>query len=621
MDVVGRENVNVQNAVIVSGVTLTEEDQVLETYLSRFGSVRRNLLIDDPQSEFHRNAIVEFTHRSAMSNLEPQLPLTLVSPTNTDIVFRVRALGTVHTPTIGTATVECLEKLQGIASANGETLQDVLQRELMKVGGAKTPVDVPLETNPLTSATSTPSRLEGFRSPSVLRLEPENPAKATKGATSPHYLNDADSVETISVKFPTSALHPPGVQRVVMEHIVKTSDPVSPHNTLFRLKAFSGRSPRPSNEPDFDTWRASVDYLLNEPSLPESHKTRRIIDSLLPPASDIIKHVSPLAPSTECLKLLESVYGSVEDGDELLAKFISTLQNPGEKSSVYLHRLHVALSATIRRGGVAENERDRCLLKQFCRGCWDNILIADLQLENRKLDPPPFAELAILIRTAEEKQTSKEERMRKHLGVSKHQPAPLKLRTAAHQQSAYCCDATEEDFNNTLAPDTPKQKTPKQKTKTQHPEMSEVSILKKEIVALQSQIAAIKTATNKEVREQGMTNDLQELREQIAELKVQVVSSGAHRNRSERSFSQRDNLSRPGASEIGRDKNEKPKHTEIRTNRPRPWYCFHCGEDGHLAINCESPPNPSRVEEKRRKLRERQAEWDLQHGFATEPLN
>lgn len=84
----------------------------------------------------------------------------------------------------------------------------------MKVGGVKTPADAPpraepgeeqspLETNPLTSATSTPSRSEGFKSPSVLRIEPENPVKANIGTASPHCLNDADadSVETISVKF------------------------------------------------------------------------------------------------------------------------------------------------------------------------------------------------------------------------------------------------------------------------------------------------------------------------------------------------------------------------------------------------------------------------------------
>ncbi len=49
MDVVERENVNVQNAVIVSGITLTELDEALEAYLQKFGSIRQNLLIDDPR--------------------------------------------------------------------------------------------------------------------------------------------------------------------------------------------------------------------------------------------------------------------------------------------------------------------------------------------------------------------------------------------------------------------------------------------------------------------------------------------------------------------------------------------------------------------------------------------
>ncbi len=84
----------------------------------------------------------------------------------------------------------------------------------------------------------------------------------------------------------------------------------------------------------------------------------------------------------------ESVYGSVEDGEELLAKFMTMLQNQGEKPSSYLHRLQVMLSTAVRRGGIAESERDRCLLNQFCRGCWDNGLIANLQLERRKINPP-----------------------------------------------------------------------------------------------------------------------------------------------------------------------------------------------------------------------------------------
>ncbi len=173
-----------------------------------------------------------------------------------------------------------------------------------------------------------------------------------------------------------------------------------------RLRAFSGRRPRPPNEPDYDTWRASVDLLLSDPSISDLQRVRRILDSLLPPAADVVKHVRPPALPGVYLEILESVYGSVEDGDELLAKFMGTLQNQGEKSSDYLHRLQVILSATIRRGGIEEKDRDRCLLKQFCRGCWNNGLIASLQLEKVKAQPPTFAELVVLIRTEEGKHAS-----------------------------------------------------------------------------------------------------------------------------------------------------------------------------------------------------------------------
>ncbi|KAI7804666.1 putative zinc finger CCHC domain-containing protein 12-like [Triplophysa rosa] len=543
MDVIERENFDVWNAVIVSGLTSTELDQVLETYLSRFGSIRHFLSIDDPHSEFHRSVVVEFTHDSAMHSLGPQLPLTIVNPADPETMFRVRAPGSVFPHTSVSDTAECLVKSR-----------------------------------------------ETQRSPG-LRVESESPAKANVGAVSPRSSNDVDasSVETISVKFPMLAVHPPGIQREVMEHIVRTNDTILPAQALF------------------DTWRASVDYLLNDPSLPESHKMRKILDSLLPPASDIIKHVNPNAPASECLKLLESVYGSVEDGDELLAKFISTLQNPGEKSSAYLHRLHIVLSSTIRWGGVVEGERDRCLLRQFCRGCWDNALIADLQLET------------LLIRTAEDKQTSKEERMRKHLGVNKPTTAPLKLRTASHQQSAYCT-TLEEDAIDLPALDVPKQKAPKCKNKPQCSEPLEVDALKKEIAALQNQIVALRTAADREVRERAETSELQKLRGHIAELRAQVTATGAQRNQAGKPSRQRDNQSNPDIRMSGQDGNWS-QQAEVRTSQPRPWYCFRCGEDGHLTINCENPPNPSRVEDKRRKLRERQAEWDLQGATAATHLN
>nr|XP_023692861.1 zinc finger CCHC domain-containing protein 12-like [Paramormyrops kingsleyae] len=427
--------------------------------------------------------------------------------------------------------------------------------------------------------------------------EPENPAKRSTPAKSPYQPRSPDAsvaeAEIMSLNIPTSALNPPGIQRVVMEHVVRTSDSMTSSHVSFCLKAFSGRIPRPSHEPDFDTCRASVDFLLNDQSLSDLHKTGKVLDSLLPPASDVVKHVAPFASALECLKLLESVYGSVEDGDELFAKFIGALQNQGEKPSTYLHRLHVMLSAAIRRGGVAEAERNRCLLKQFCRGCWDNSLITDLQLEGKRVTPLSFTEFVVLVRIAEDKQSLKEERMKKHLGLNRHAPVPLKLRASAKQKSA------------------------KSKSKV---EKSEVEILKKEVSKLQTQISMMKTEPVCKERRSPTVEEFSELRHQIAELQANFIPR-LQRERQEKS---------PALHTFPAKHQTKPMGPEMNTSfrpigqfhsRPRPGYCFHCGDDGHLAVNCENDSNSHKVEEKRRELRERQAKWDLQNASNLRPLN
>lgn len=44
----------------------------------------------------------------------------------------------------------------------------------------------------------------------------------------------------------------------------------------------------------------------------------------------------------------------------------------------------------------------------------------------------------------------------------------------------------------------------------------------------------------------------------------------------------------------------------VPAKRPKPWYCFRCGEDGHIANNCNDPPNPTLVSTKRKELKDRQ---------------
>ena len=122
------------------------------------------------------------------------------------------------------------------------------------------------------------------------------------------------------------------------------------------------------------------------------------MESLGPPAAHVVKPVGPQALPTAYLELLDSAFGIVQDGDELFAVFLNTFQNTGETPSQFLHRLQTILTKVLKRGGLSANEADRHLLRQFCRGCWDNVLIADLQLERKRDNPPPFTELLLQLR-------------------------------------------------------------------------------------------------------------------------------------------------------------------------------------------------------------------------------
>lgn len=213
-----------------------------------------------------------------------------------------------------------------------------------------------------------------------------------------------------------SDLHPPEVQKVIVEHIVRKDDFNAHSHFPIKLRQFSGKTPRPSSETDYDTWRSHAELLRKDPTLSNLQKSRKMIDSLLSPAAHIVKRLSPETSPETYLQLLDAAFGTVEDGEELFAQFMNTLQDPGEKASSYLCRLQVVLNLAVKRGEVAAEEADRYILKQFCRGCWDNILLSDLNLEEKKRHPPAFAELLLQIRTEEDRLAAKVTRMNKHLG-------------------------------------------------------------------------------------------------------------------------------------------------------------------------------------------------------------
>lgn len=179
-----------------------------------------------------------------------------------------------------------------------------------------------------------------------------------------------------SINLGASDVNAPEVQRYVVEHIVKSEDAAMCTRSSHRLCVFSGRVPHPQHEVDYDTWCSGADLIMKDPSISDIQRSCLILDSLLPPAADIVKHVSLDQPPDIYINQLDSAYGTVQDGEELYAEFMDTFQNAGENPSIYLRRLQVALSLAVKRGGVPESDVNKHLLNQFCRGCWDNTLIS-----------------------------------------------------------------------------------------------------------------------------------------------------------------------------------------------------------------------------------------------------
>ena len=96
MEVVETENVKVLNSVIVSGLADTDEDQDVTDFLKQHGRIARILRVDEPESPYHKNAIVEYETGDALKALELKLPYDYMSPT--EVTYEIRALASGNCP-------------------------------------------------------------------------------------------------------------------------------------------------------------------------------------------------------------------------------------------------------------------------------------------------------------------------------------------------------------------------------------------------------------------------------------------------------------------------------------------------------------------------------------------
>ncbi|KAK0148356.1 Paraneoplastic antigen Ma1 [Merluccius polli] len=451
MEVVKLQNIKVQNAVLVSGLTHSEIDNEVFDFLKQFGSVAR--LVEVPSADKEVKVIVEFQHEATVKELEKQhLPL--------------------HRALHCKPAVAYLTELKDLAQRSSKSFEDILREELARIGesvGRETQVN---DTETPAEPAPTPLTDEPQVMPPISDEDASSVIITPQIAEAVIEITSHEDGKMHSPQPPAELHSTPEVQRVIVEHIVRSNEMASHSNLSYKLKPFSGRVPHPAFEVDYDAWRSSVEFCLNDPVISDTQVVRKIVESLSSPAANIVKSLGPKATPKAFLKLLDSAYAAVEDGDELFARFLNTNQNVGEKASDYLQRLHTTLSSVISREGIVPNDADKQLLRQFCRGCWDSPLLMSLQLEQRKTDPPSFPEFLLLLRTEEDKQASKATRMKQHLGITK-------TRALSHMQTTLM--SSMDSFDTTSDPDSV--------SSAAHND------LKKEIADLRAQIAQLKACS------------------------------------------------------------------------------------------------------------------------------
>ncbi len=334
MEVIYSENIKVPNSVIVSGLSGTKADEEVFDYLKQFGSISRSIVVSLPDSEHGNQIIVEYTYSDAVEALQGSLPLDRPCIANPNIIHHIASLSSVYSNERGSAaTSTFLSELKNLAKLSGKPFEDVLKEELGRItesiGECEHTTESkisegPSPVSPLKEAVEMPSSAHESSYCAHTVQEPDFSSEQSSSLHGPSHTEPKVLPSSTEKTFQLSPdqLSTPEVQRVVVEHRVKSTEIATHFQSTVRLKPFSGRVPCPNYEVDYDTWRSSLEFYMTDPSLSDVMLVRRIVDSLLPPTADVVKPLGPRATSKAYLDLLDSAYATVEDGYKLFVKFL-----------------------------------------------------------------------------------------------------------------------------------------------------------------------------------------------------------------------------------------------------------------------------------------------------------
>uniref|UniRef100_A0A3B1JFJ8 CCHC-type domain-containing protein n=1 Tax=Astyanax mexicanus TaxID=7994 RepID=A0A3B1JFJ8_ASTMX len=361
---------------------------------------------------------------------------------------------------------------------------------------------------------------------------------------------------------------PESIIRAVSDLLEKTAKPHSESHAYKRLRIFSGTSPTPAGEENLENWLEQAKLMVEESNCSDGEKRRRIVESLKGSALEIfqaVKVADPQASPVAYIEAIESSFGSMESGEDLYFAYRTMQQQSGERLSDFLRRLDRSLTKIVQRGGLPAALVDQARVEQLLRGAVDSdLMLIHLRLRERKNNPPTFLKLLNEIKEEEQYEATRQKMntpsRRQHIrtvhACEERSSEIDELKELRTDIKKWITKAGEQTDKLTKTPTTDTDS--RAKEKLTHPEHeSEVQMLKRQVQELQSQLTV---------------------------MAVQQVHSTSYRGRS---FKQ---SSDPPGRELPRERGELAKHDT--------FFCYRCGEDGHIATKCKDPENLPKVIQK-----------------------
>ncbi|XP_053301840.1 uncharacterized protein LOC128460622 [Pleuronectes platessa] len=360
--------------------------------------------------------------------------------------------------------------------------------------------------------------------------------------------------------------NPEDIIRAVGDVMSRTNKQPDSH-PYRRLRTFSGVSPTPTGEESLDNWLEQAKLLVEEGECSDKEKRRRILESLKGPAFEIIQAVrltQPDASPHEYIEAIESIFGIVESSEELYLSFRALHQQPGERLSEFLRRLERSLVKVVKGGGLSVSVANSARLEQLIRGSTSEIMLLQLKIRERSSNPPTFLNLLREVMEEEGRQSARQSQM------APMRPQRVRTIQAEKEKESESVSQSElraqiqelrtqlEERNNPWPqpPSDDSFKGPTEKPKQKNESQSELQLLRKQVTALENKMSVMTVKyTSDPPREH---------------------TPQTHRYK----------------AALG----HKPAPFKVSSPKDNDeFFCYRCGENGHIATRCNAPENLQKV--------------------------